>query len=367
MRPEAAVTGVDVVALRVPTAAPEADGTATWDATGVVVVHVHGGGRTGLGWSYADEAAAGVVRRLLAPVLLGGDVMDVPGAHEAMRRALRNVGLPGIGATALSAVDIALWDLKARCCELPLAALLGRVAPEVALYGSGGFTSESEGELRDQVAGWVQGDGIPRVKIKIGESWGRAQARDLRRAAIAREAAGPDAELMVDANGGYRAGQARRVEAALRDLRVTWFEEPVSSDDLAGLAAVRASSSADVAAGEYGWTTASFAALLAADAVDCLQADVTRCGGITGWRRAAALAAAAGRDVSAHGAPQLAAHVACSVPNARHLEWFADHVRLESLLFDGVLSPTGGALRPDPGRAGHGMALREADAARFAA
>ncbi|WP_291754695.1 enolase C-terminal domain-like protein [Cellulomonas sp. 73-92] len=359
------ITGVDVAAFRVPTPEPEADGTATWGATTLVVVHVRAADRTGLGWSYADPAAAGLVARTLAPVVVGRDVMDVPALNEAMRRELRNVGLPGIGATAVSALDIGLWDLKARCCELPLVSLLGRAAPDVPVYGSGGFTSETGGRLREDVIGWVEHDGIPRVKIKIGESWGAAVDRDLARAAIARQAAGDEAELYVDANGGYRPGQARRVEAALRDLGVSWFEEPVSSDDLAGMAAVRAASRADVAAGEYCWTLPSVAHLLDAGAVDCLQADVTRCGGITVWREAAALAVGHGLQISAHGAPQLSAHVAACVPNARHIEWFADHVRIESLLFDGVLRPSHGSLRPDLERPGHGLTLRTGDAQRY--
>lgn len=360
-----AITGVDVAVFRVPTPEPEADGTATWEATTLVVVHAHAAGRTGLGWSYAHPAAAVVVARTLVPVVVGRDVMDVPALNKAMRRELRNVGLPGVGATAVSAVDIALWDLKARCCDLALVSLLGRVTAAIPVYGSGGFTSESTDRLREDVTGWVEHDRIPRVKIKIGERWGEAEDRDLARAALARQAAGDDVELYVDANGGYRPGQARRVEAALRDLRVSWFEEPVSSDDLAGMAAVRAASRADVAAGEYCWTLPSVARLLESGAVDCLQADVTRCGGITVWREAAALAAGHGLEISAHGAPQLSAHVAACVPNARHVEWFADHVRIESLLFDGLLRPGEGSLRPDVERPGHGLTLRTGDARHY--
>lgn len=360
------ITSLDVATYTVPTDAPEADGTATWDATTVVVVHAHGGGRTGLGWTYADAAAADVVRRVLAPQVVGRDLMDVPGAGAAMARALRNPGLPGIGATAVSAVDIALWDLKARVLEVALSTLLGRVTDAAPVYGSGGFTTYDDVRLAEQVAGWVHGDGIGRAKIKIGESWGTRVDRDVHRTAVARDAAGPGAELYVDANGGYGAGQAVRVAEELAALGVTWFEEPVSSDDLAGLAHVRRAVRPDVAAGEYGWTLSDLAGLLRAEAVDCLQADVTRCGGITVWQRAAALAAAHGLQISAHCAPQLSAHVAVSVPNTRHLEWFHDHVRLERMLFDGVLTVVGGALAPDAGAVGHGMSLRTADALRYA-
>jgi L-alanine-DL-glutamate epimerase-like enolase superfamily enzyme len=222
------------------------------------------------------------------------------------------------------------------------------------VYGSGGFTTYDEGQLDAQLRGW-RAQGIPRVKIKIGESWGGAEGRDLERVAAAREAIGPDAELFVDANGGYSVGQAVRVAAALEFHGVTWFEEPVSSDDLAGLRTVRERAAADVTAGEYGYDLAYFAGMTAAGAVDCLQVDVTRCGGITELLRVAAVAAAHGLQVSGHCAPHQHAAVLSSVPNLRHLEWFHDHVRIEQRLFAGTLDPTGGVVRPDDYAVGHGF------------
>jgi L-alanine-DL-glutamate epimerase-like enolase superfamily enzyme len=167
---------------------------------------------------------------------------------------------------------------------------------------------------------------------------------------------GEGVEVMVDANGGYDRGQARRMGAAFDDLGVTWFEEPVTSDDLDGLAAVRAAVRCDVAAGEYASNGYDAAALC--PVVDCLQLDVTRCGGYTGWRAAAAVAAAAGLDVSAHCAPSLHLPITAAVPNLRHVEWFADHARLEPELVDGVPAVIDGALRLDRSAVGHGMRLR---------
>jgi L-alanine-DL-glutamate epimerase-like enolase superfamily enzyme len=271
-----------------------------------------------------------------------------------MHRAGRNLGTRGLFAQALSAVDIALWDLKARLLDIPLAALFGRVRDRVPVYGSGGFTTFDDAQLAEQVAGW-RAAGCTAMKIKIGESWGTAVARDLRRVRRFRELAGDDAELMVDANGGYTPGQARRVGAALDELGVGWFEEPLSSDDTAGLGLLRTVLRCDVAAGEYVADEREAARLT--PVVDCLQLDVTRCGGYTGWLRCAALAVAAGLRVSGHCAPALHAPVAASLPELRHLEWFADHARLEPLLADGVPEVTGGALqlRDAPG---HGMTLR---------
>jgi L-alanine-DL-glutamate epimerase-like enolase superfamily enzyme len=359
------VTALDAAVYVIPTDAPEADGTLAWDKTTMVVVTARAGNERGVGWSYTAAAAAALVGELLAGVVTGRDAFDVAGAAEAMARQVRNVGRPGIAAMAISAVDIALWDLKARLLGVSLSGLLGRARDDVPVYGSGGFTSYSDDQTRQQLTGWVEKQRIPRVKIKIGESWGRAERRDLARVRLAREVIGPDAELYVDANGGYTTGQAVRVADAMDSCGVTWFEEPVSSRDPAGLAAIRRQVRPDVAAGEYSWSLADSAALIAAGAVDCLQLDVTRCGGVTEFLRGAALAAAHNLQISGHCAPNLHAHVAAAVPNLRHLEYFHDHQRIEGMLFDGTLAPDGGAMHPDPGRPGHGMTLRDAAAAPF--
>ena len=362
---EPVVEDLDAAVYVVPTDAPEADGTLAWDKTTLVLVTARAGGQQGIGWSYTAAAAAPVVTGILSPVVAGRSALDVAGANEAMTRALRNVGRPGIGAMALSAADIALWDLKARLLGCAVPTLLGRTREKVPVYGSGGFTTYDETRTREQLTGWVEKDRIPRVKIKIGESWGSNQARDLARVALAREVIGPDTELYVDANGGYSAGQAVRMAHQMDDFGVTWFEEPVSSQDLAGLAAIRQQVRPDVTAGEYSWTLADSARLLAAEAVDCLQLDVTRCGGITEFLRSAALAAAHNVQVSGHCAPNLHAPVAAAVPNLRHLEYFHDHQRIERMFFDGALDPEGGVLAPDPGRPGLGLELRSADAERY--
>ncbi len=361
-----AVERLEASAYTVPTDVPEADGTFAWDSTTVVVVRAYSDGVTGLGWTYAPGTASTVVYELLAGEVVGRGVLDVPAAHEAMCRAVRNAGRPGLVSCALSAVDLALWDLKARLLELPLARLIGAVHDDVPVYGSGGFTTYPDIHMATQLEGWVRGHGIGRVKIKIGQDRGAAPERDLARARHAREMIGPDAELFVDANGAYSRKQAVRVGRAMAEYAVTWFEEPVSSDDLAGLRLVRDALDCDVAAGEYGYDLPYFTRMTGAEAVDCLQVDVTRCGGVTEWLRVAALARAQGLDVSAHCAPHAHAHVAACVPNTRHMEWFHDHVRIESLLFDGVLDPTGGAVRPGAsGEPGHGLRLREADAEEY--
>lgn len=356
------VTDVAAEVYTIPTDAPEADGTLTWDATTVVVVTVTDGDEQGLGWTYAGAGAADVIKDQLTSVVTGCGTAEIPRLAEQMARACRNIGRPGVAACAISAVDIALWDLRARQLGLALVDLFGRARHSVPVYGSGGFTTYDDDTTATQLAKWVDDWSIPRVKIKIGQSWGAAPGRDLARVALARRMIG-DAELYVDANGGYGVKQAIRLGHVLADnYDVTWFEEPVSSDDLAGLRQVRDAYHGDVAAGEYGYTLSYFARMLQLEAVDCIQADVTRCGGYTVWRQVAALAEAHHRQLSGHCAPNLHAHVAASVSNLRHVEYFHDHHRIETMLFEGTLPPNGGAMVPDISRPGHGLSFRERDA-----
>jgi L-alanine-DL-glutamate epimerase-like enolase superfamily enzyme len=358
---QAPVAGLRVSGFTVPTDAPESDGTAEWESTSVVVVEAQGGGETGLGYTYAPAAAGTLVEEKLADVVRGRDALAPAEAWEAMASGLRNSGRPGIGFMALSAVDQALWDLKARLLDVPLVDLLGRARDEAPVYGSGGFTSYTLGRIREQLAGWVE-QGIPRVKMKVS----RDPERDAERLDVARQAIGDETELYVDSNGALGRKEAVRwAERFAREWGVTWHEEPVSSADFEGLRLVRDRAPLDVAAGEYAFVPADFRNLLGC--VDCLQADVTRCGGITGFLRAGALAAAFDLDLSAHCAPMASVAVCCAVPRFRHLEYFHDHVRIEPLLFDGVLEPVDGALRPDRSRPGNGLELKRADAEEYAA
>ena len=356
----APIASLDVAVYTVPLDAPESDGTLTWSETTVVVAEPVAGGQRGLGFTYGPPACATYVSDRLAPAVVGLDALDVPRAWAAMVAALRNDGRPGVASMAVAAVDIALWDLKAKLLGLPLFRLLGAARDDAPVYGSGGFTSLADDDLAAQLAGWVHGQGIPRVKMKIGTGWGRDERRDLERVALARRAVGDAADLYVDANGAYARKQAVRLGRALRDLGVTWFEEPVSSDDLAGLGVVRDQVDLDVAAGEYGYDLPYFERM--SGCVDVLQADVSRCAGITEWLRVAAVAAAHGLQLSGHCAPLLHRHPALAVPHLRHLEWFADHVRADARLFAPVVEPVDGALRADADRPGLGLELRRPDA-----
>ncbi|GJF11922.1 mandelate racemase [Mycolicibacterium cyprinidarum] len=345
---------LDIDSYTVPTPGPEADGTLQWDSTTAVVVHAHAGDRAGVGWTYSSPAAACVITEHLATVVVGRESADVTDAWQAMHRACRNLGTRGLVMQAISAVDIALWDLKAQLCELPLVEMFGQTRAAAPIYGSGGFTNLDDDELGRQVAEW-QRLGCTAMKIKIGQSWGGDVGRDLQRVNRLRELVGNDIDLMVDANGAYTQGQARRVGAALDDLGVVWFEEPVSSDDVAGLDELRHALRCDVTAGEY--VADLYDARRLITVLDCLQLDATRCGGYSGWLAGVSLAGAHNLQVSAHCAPALHAPVATAIPNLRHIEYFVDHARLEPLLFEGVPEPADGQLRPQGSQPGHGMTL----------
>lgn len=358
-----AIEALTARAFTIPTDAPEADGTLSWKSTSVVLVQARGGGQAGLGFSYAAPAAAALVTGTLADVICGADALSPPLAWQRMRAAVRNLGYPGVASAAISAVDIALWDLKSRLLGVALSTLLGRVRARVPVYGSGGFTSYTDEQLEHQLGDWVA-QGISRVKMKVGSN----PSKDPERVRRARAAIGDVAELYVDANGAYQRKQALHLaEVFAERANVTWFEEPVSSDDLEGLRLLRdrAPAAVNIAAGEYGYDLFYFRRMLAAGAVDVLQADVTRCGGVTQLLEVGALCAAAGIPLSAHTSPAIHAHVGAAIAPLVHIEYFHDHVLIEHTLFDGVLEPAHGALCPDPARPGLGLALRERDAQRY--
>jgi L-alanine-DL-glutamate epimerase-like enolase superfamily enzyme len=356
------ITKIHVAAYRIPTATPESDGTAEWDSTTLVTVHVEGGSATGFGYSYADLATATLIDDRLKQVIVGRDPFAIDAAWAAMIRSVRNLGRRGIAAMAISAVDNALWDLKAKLLGVPLVTLLGSVRTSAPVYGSGGFTSYSTDELRKQLGGWVA-DGNPRVKMKIG----RDARADRERVAAARDAIGSEAELFVDANGAYSRKLALEQAEVFSASDVRWFEEPVSSDDLEGLRLLRdrAPASMEIAAGEYGYELLYFDRMIASRAVDVLQADATRCCGITGFLKTSAICEARSMPLSAHCAPSLHRPLGCALLPLRHLEYFFDHARIEAMLFDGFAAPIGGTLLPDLSRPGLGVELKTQDAERF--
>lgn len=353
---------IGVSAYTIPTDQVESDGTYRWDRTTLVLVEICAGDKRGIGFTYANVATAQFIAESLEENVCGCDPFDVPGIWSAMVHSIRNVGRPGVASMAIAAVDASLWDLKARLLEVPLAKLLGLARASIDIYGSGGFTSYSVSQLEQQLGEWAA-RGFRRVKMKIGS----CPADDVDRVRAARNAVGHDVELMVDANGAYDRKQAIAQAEAFAEFGVTWFEEPVSSDDLEGLHLIRGCSPAgmEIAAGEYGYDVFYFRRMLEAQAVDVLQADATRCAGITGFLQVAALCQSSSLALSSHCGPSIHAHVCCSAIPARHLEYFYDHVRIEQMLFDGTLVPIDGVLYPDLSRPGIGLDFKLADAEKY--
>lgn len=353
---------LEVSAYKVPTDGPESDGTLQWDATTTVLVELQAGAAAGLGYTYASQSTAALIQEKLQSVVVGRDALDIAGTWDQMVCSLRNLGRPGLSAMAVAAVDIALWDLKARLLQLPLVKLLGQVRRGVTAYGSGGFTSYPTERLQAQLGGWAR-SGLRGVKMKLG----RDPDKDLARVRAARDAIGPSTELFVDANGAYTRKQALAQAEAFTNYGVKWFEEPVSSDDLEGLRLLRerAPASMVIAAGEYGYDLFYFRRMLAAGAVDVLQADATRCGGITGFMQAGTLCEAFLTPLSAHTGPSVHQHPCCALGRACSVEYFYDHYRIEQMFFDGAAQPVDGELRPDLSRPGLGLEFKRADAQRY--
>lgn len=361
----APISKVEVSVYSVPTDSPESDGTIEWNKTTMVLVHAEAAGQRGLGYTYADTATATLIHDKLSKVVEGQDALSPTAVYMRMWHEIRNLGRPGIVSMAISAVDTAIWDLKAKLLNLPLVTLLGQVHAAVPIYGSGGFTSYSNQQLAEQLGGWAQ-QGIGFVKMKIG----RDAHADIDRVKVAREAIGAGTGLFVDANGAYSRKLALEQADIFADrFGVSWFEEPVSSDDLDGLRLIRdrAPAGMDIAAGEYGYDLFYFRHMLDAGAVDVQQADMTRCGGVTGFLQVAALCQAYNVPLSAHTAPAQHTHVCCAAVPLRNLEYFHDHVRIEHMFFDGVSEPQNGTLKPDLSRPGMGLELKRANAVRFAA
>jgi L-alanine-DL-glutamate epimerase-like enolase superfamily enzyme len=362
-RSDPSIRKIDVSCFAVPTESPESDGTLQWDKTTMVFVEVSAGGCVGMGYSYADVSTGKLIESCLTAVVQGKSALDIPSAHAAMVHAIRNLGRPGVASMAISAVDNALWDLKAKLLGVSLLDLLGAANDRAPIYGSGGFTSYTEKQLRDQLGGWA-GEGIKAVKMKIG----RDPSADVERVRVARVAIGRDVHLYVDANGAYSRKQALAQAEKFALIDVRWFEEPVSSDDLEGLRLLRDRGPAnmDIAAGEYGYDPYYFRRMLGAGAVDVLQADATRCGGLTGFLQAGALCGAFELPFSFHCAPSIHAAAACAIPWFKIGEYFFDHARIEEMFFDGALKPVQGALIPDRARPGFGLEPKRKIMKRYA-
>lgn len=356
------ISSLEVRGYKIPADSLESDGTYEWDSTTMVMVILNAGGKQGIGYTYGSLAVASYIEEKLEPEVTGKEFQHIEGIHTALLKKIRNDGNCGIAYMAVSAVDIALWDLKARILDLSMADLLGIATESIEVYGSGGFTSYSAEQLTAQLENWGK-NGIRCMKMKIG----RNPDNDIGRVRLAKQTIGKDNVLFVDANGAFSVKQALKFAQDFQKYDVRWFEEPVSSDNLDGLSLVKEKAPAgmNISAGEYGYNLSYFNRMLKNKSVDILQADITRCGGITGFLKAAHLCEAFQIPFSSHCAPALHASVAVCLPGFLIAEYFHDHALIENEFFAGTPRPVNGRLSPDRNSYGLGLELKEQDVEKY--
>ena len=326
-------------------------------------------GAEGIGFCYggtrAGQLSTLAVRDLLAPIVLGRDPHQIEAIWDGMFRESLLQGRRGAVLRAISAIDIALWDLVSRDAELPLYQYLGGYADEmVPAYASGGYYAEGKGpdELAHEMESYID-MGFNAAKIKIGRV---STAEDVVRIGAAREALGSDVPLFLDANNAWPdAISAIRAVLAFEEYEPGWVEEPLMPDDIAGHAEVAAAVETPVATGELHATRWEFQQLIEQGAASILQPDAAVCGGITEWRRIAATAAASSLAVAPHWLADLHVHLVASTPNATWVEYFTDFNVLNiGVLFATALEVVPGGLAL-PQRPGLGVELDEAAVERY--
>ena len=352
------ITDVTTTVLYAPDALPFHDSTMRQVGTSWAGIFVHiktDEGHEGLGLGVVPSSRE-LIETTLKPLLIGQDPLQHEKLWEDMFWAIRGYGRKGMAFCALSAIDIGLWDLKGKIFNAPLYKLIGHYTETVPVYGSGGWTHFTEAELVREQAGFVE-RGFPRVKLKVGKDFGKAEAEDVRRLAAVRKALGDDVEIFIDANGGYYARQAIVMARRFEGYNVGWFEEPTHADDIAGLAEVARAGIIPVATGEHEYTKYGFKDLIAAGGVDIVQPDVARIGGITEWLKVAHLAHAFNLPVAPHAIAPVHLHLACCTPNLRAVEVLGVEDEVYRRWFTELPAFKDGNWSPFPDRPGLGLEL----------
>ena len=305
----------------------------------------------GIGYTYTVDIGGGAIRSLierdLAPALLGQEADRIEQLWERMWWRTHYAGRGGAAAFAISAVDIALWDLRGKRLQLPLWTLLGGHDPKVAAYAGGIDLMFSTDQLLQQTEGNLA-RGFRAIKMKVGRP---RLSEDVERVRAMRELLGGDIPLLVDANMKWRVDEAIRASRALADHGVYWLEEPTIPDDIAGHVRIEKEGALPVAAGENLRTLYEFGNLINAGGVSFPEPDVSNCGGITVWLKIAHLAEANNLKVTSHGVHDLHVHLLAAVPNKSFLE--VHGFGLESFIHHPLEIVDGTATAPD--RSGHGV------------
>ena len=310
-------------------------------------------GCRGLGYTYTvgrgGRAIAAMIEADLAPIIRDLTDDDIEAVWKRMWRRLHYVGRGGVASFAISAVDIALWDLQARQRCQPLWQLLGATDERVPVYAGGINLEYPIDELLKETEASLE-QGFRAIKMKLGSP---QLATDVERVAAMRECLGPEIPLMVDANMAWSVDEAIAAARAFREFDVTWLEEPIAPDDFPGHRRVAEEGALPIAAGENLHTLREFQMLIEAGAVTYVEPDVANIGGITAWLKVAALAESHQLRVTSHGVHDLHVHLLAAVPNSSWLEWHG--FGLERFMSSRLQIEDGAAIAPD--RPGHGVEL----------